>query len=55
MNVFIYYKTLTIHLDNIAAIIFQKNYQFALSGPEQVFAVAQCAKNCILRGINHVS
>jgi len=24
MNFFIYYKTLTIHLDNIAAIIFQK-------------------------------
>jgi len=24
MNVFIYYKTRTIHFDNIAAIIFQK-------------------------------
>jgi len=39
MNVFIYYKTLTIHLDNIVAIIFHGNYQFALSGPWQVFAV----------------
>jgi len=39
MTVFIYYKTLTIRLDNILAIIFQ-NYQFALSGPWQAFAVA---------------
>jgi len=40
MNVSVYYKTPTIHFDNIAAIILQKNYQFALSGPWQVFAVA---------------
>jgi len=43
MNVFIYYKTLTIHLDNIVAIIL-KNYQFALSRPWQVFAVAYISK-----------
>jgi len=40
MNVFIYYKTRTIHLDNIAAIIFHGNYKFALSGLWRVFAVA---------------
>jgi len=40
MNVSIYYKTQTIHLDNITAIILQKNYQFALSGAWQVFAVS---------------
>jgi len=40
MNVFIYYKTRTIHLDNIAAIISHGNYQFALSGPWQVFVIA---------------
>jgi len=45
MNVFLYYKTLTIRLDNIVAIIFQKNYQFALSGPWQVFAVATIIMN----------
>jgi len=43
MNVFIHYKTRTIHLDNIVAIIFHGNYQFALSGPWQVFAVATFA------------
>jgi len=38
-NVFIYYKTQTIHLDNIVARLFsEKNYQFASSG--QMFAVA---------------
>jgi len=36
----VYYKTPTIHLDNIATIILQKAYQFASSGPWQVFAVA---------------
>jgi len=30
MNVFIYYETLTIHLDNIVAIIFQKTFTFAI-------------------------
>jgi len=40
MNVFIYYKTLTIYLENIAAILSLGNYQFALSGPWKVFAVA---------------
>jgi len=40
MNVFIYDKTQTIHLDNIVAIIFHGNYQFALSGSWRVFAVA---------------
>jgi len=40
MNECLYYKTLTIRLDNIVAIIFQKNYQFALLGLWQVFAVA---------------
>jgi len=38
MNVFI--KTRTIHLDNIVAIIFLGNYQFTLSAPRQVFAIA---------------
>jgi len=37
MNVFLYYKTRTIHLNHIVAIIFHGNYQFALSG--QVFAI----------------
>jgi len=41
VKVFIYYKIyllLTIHLDNIVAIIFPKTL-FALSGPWQMFAV----------------
>jgi len=38
MNVFVYHKTRTIHLDNVVAIIFQKNCQFIFSG--QAFAVA---------------
>jgi len=37
-NECLYYKTLTIRLDNIVAIVFQKT--ISLSGPWQVFAVA---------------
>jgi len=32
MNVFIYYKTRTIHLDNIVAIIFQKTINLLCRG-----------------------
>jgi len=41
MNVFFlnyYYKTLTVRLDNIVAIVLQKNHQFALAGLWQMFA-----------------
>jgi len=42
MNVFIYYKTRTIHLRQHCGNYFPKNYQFTLSGSWQVFAVATC-------------
>jgi len=36
----LYYKTQTILLDNVAAIIFLENYKFILSETWQMFAVA---------------